>query len=85
MSQPKKPGANVADPLDQTRGDWNSSYLTFLLDDQSGWSHSVYAEAYYYAARTLTRSLRRGRWAGHDAMLGSSPFFSSGGTTSRSR
>lgn len=64
MSRRRKPRASVADPLDQTRGYWDSSYLKYLLDDQSGWSHSVDAEAYYHAAKTLTRSLRRGRWGG---------------------
>ncbi len=64
MSRPRKGRVSVADPLDQTRGYWDSSYLKFLLDDQSGWSQSVYAEAYYHGAKTLTRSLRRGRWGG---------------------
>jgi hypothetical protein len=52
----------VLDPLSQESGAWDTSFLTQILDDQTGYSQHIYAEAYYHAARTLTRSLRRMRW-----------------------
>ena len=52
------------DPLSQDSGAWDTSFLTQILDDQTGYSQHIYAEAYYHAARTLTRSLRRTRWGG---------------------
>lgn len=54
---------SALDPLSQDSGAWGDiSFLTQILDDQSGYSQHIYAEAYYHAARTLTRSLRRMRW-----------------------
>jgi hypothetical protein len=73
MSRRRNPGARTVDPLDQAGAGWDSSFLQYVLDDQSGWAQSVYAEAYSRAARTLTRSLLRVRWGGIERDAGIIP------------
>lgn len=59
----KRGRTQIADPFDQRRAGWHSSFLNFM-EDTSGWPLHVYADAYHRAARTLTRSLLRTRWPG---------------------
>lgn len=49
MARPRS--RTVLDPLDQRSGAWDLSYLAHILDDDSGFSYDIYAEAYARAAK----------------------------------